>query len=241
MIGKIHSVETFGTVDGPGVRFVVFFQGCPMRCLYCHNPDTWELPDGKDTDSADLIARLVRNRPFYTTGGITATGGEPMLQMAFLTDLFARAKAEGIHTVLDTCGICFDEDRREEIDRLMEVTDLVMLDIKHTDREGHLRLTGRDPAPIRQFGDYLREIQKPVWIRHVVVPGITDDEQELTELGLWLKAHPNVEKLELLPYHTMGKVKYQKMGIAYPLGDTPAFAKEEIPRIEAIVNEAWKG
>ncbi|MGM9681735.1 MAG: pyruvate formate-lyase-activating protein [Eubacteriales bacterium] len=241
MIGKIHSVETFGTVDGPGVRFVVFFQGCPMRCLYCHNPDTWELPDGRDADSADLIARLLRNRPFYQTGGITATGGEPMLQMAFLTDLFARAKENGIHTCLDTSGICFDKDRREESDRLMEVTDLVMLDIKHTDREGHLHLTGRDPAPIRQFGDYLTAMGKPVWIRHVVVPGITDDEEELTALGLWLKAHPNVEKLELLPYHTMGRVKYQKMGMDYPLGDTPAFAKEDLPGIEAIVHRAWKG
>lgn len=239
MIGKIHSVETFGTVDGPGVRFVVFFQGCPMRCLYCHNPDTWDLSDGTNADSGELIEKMLRNRAFYRTGGLTATGGEPLLQLDFLTDLFERAKSEGIHTALDSSGICFHSDRRADYDRLMKSTDLVLLDIKHTDPDGHRKLTGRDRAPVLAFGDYLTEIGKPVWLRHVIVPGITDDPEELSALGLWLRDHPNVEKVEVLPYHLLGKSKYERLGLPYPLGDTPAFPKGDVARIEAIIRDAW--
>ena len=206
-MGKIHSLETFGTVDGPGVRFVVFFQGCPMRCQYCHNPDTWKIEDGEEMTADEIIDRFERNRSFYQTGGITATGGEPMLQLDFLMELFTKAKEKGIHTCLDTSGIMFPKkhtgtdqnsereisltgisenmasDRMEKIEQLMSVTDLVMLDIKHINDEEHQKLTGQPNSNILAFAKYLDSIGKPVWIRHVVVPGITFDEKELMELG----------------------------------------------------------
>ena len=250
-MGKIHSLETFGTVDGPGVRFVVFFQGCPMRCQYCHNPDTWKIEDGEEMTADEIIDRFERNRSFYQTGGITATGGEPMLQLDFLTELFTKAKEKGIHTCLDTSGIMFPKkhtgtdqnsereisltgisenmasDRMEKIEQLMSVTDLVMLDIKHINDEEHQKLTGQSNSNILAFARYLDSIGKPVWIRHVVVPGITFDEKELTELGLFLKTLRNVEKLEVLPYHSMGKVKYDNLGMDYVLKDTPQLTKAE--------------
>ena len=200
-MGKIHSLETFGTVDGPGVRFVVFFQGCPMRCQYCHNPDTWKIEDGEEMTADEIIDRFERNRSFYQTGGITATGGEPMLQLDFLTELFTKAKEKGIHTCLDTSGIMFPKkhtgtdqisereisltgisenmasDKMEKTEQLMSVTDLVMLDIKHINDEEHQKLTGQSNSNILAFAKYLDSIGKPVWIRHVVVPGITFDER----------------------------------------------------------------
>ena len=173
-MGYIHSLESFGTVDGPGVRFVVFFEGCPMRCQYCHNPDTWVLTDGKQMEADEIIDRFLRNASFYRTGGITATGGEPMLQIDFLTELFAKAKVHGIHTCLDTSGIMFPgfpEDGEatsditlEKIDRLLDVTDLVMLDIKHIRDEDHRKLTGHSNKNILAFARYLDQRKKPVWI-----------------------------------------------------------------------------
>lgn len=241
MIGKIHSVETFGTVDGPGVRFVVFFQGCPMRCKYCHNPDSWLTSDGSEVDSGELIDRMLRNRAFYRTGGLTATGGEPLMQLDFLTDLFERAAAEGIHTALDSSGICYDPARRNDYDRLMRATDLVMLDIKHTDPEEHRKLTGQSDASILAFENYLTEIGKPVWIRHVVVPGITDSKEELEAVGRRMRSHPNEEKLEILPYHLLGKAKYRRLGIDYPLEGVPAFPKDRAGEAYRIVERVWKG
>lgn len=167
-MGKIHSMESFGTVDGPGVRFVVFFEGCPMRCLYCHNPDTWHLEDGQEMSAEEILSRMERNRSFYRTGGITATGGEPMLQIDFLTELFAGAKERGIHTCLDTSGIMFpgcggtseeERERLKKVERLLSVTDLVMLDIKHMDAEEHRKLTGQDNEKILAFARYLDEKQ----------------------------------------------------------------------------------
>lgn len=263
-MGKIHSLETFGTVDGPGVRFVVFFQGCPMRCQYCHNPDTWKIEDGEEMTADEIIDRFERNRSFYQTGGITATGGEPMLQLDFLTELFTKAKERGIHTCLDTSGIMFPKkhtrtdqisereisltgisenmasDRMEKIEQLMSVTDLVMLDIKHINDEEHQKLTGQSNSNILAFAKYLDSIGKPVWIRHVVVPGITFDEKELTELGLFLKTLRNVEKLEVLPYHSMGKVKYDNLGMDYVLKDTPQLTKAEAKEAENMIRAAMK-
>lgn len=238
-MGKIHSLETFGTVDGPGVRFVVFFQGCPMRCQYCHNPDTWKIEDGEEMSADEIIDRFERNRSFYQTGGITATGGEPMLQIDFLTELFTKAKAKGIHTCLDTSGIMFP-GKYEKIEQLMSVTDLVMLDIKHINDEEHQKLTGQSNSNILAFAKYLDSIGKPVWIRHVVVPGITFDEKELTELGLFLKTLRNVEKLEVLPYHSMGKVKYDNLGMDYVLKDTPQLTKAEAKEAEHIIRAAME-
>ena len=238
-MGKIHSLETFGTVDGPGVRFVVFFQGCPMRCQYCHNPDTWKIEDGEEMSADEIIDRFERNRSFYQTGGITATGGEPMLQIDFLTELFTKAKAKGIHTCLDTSGIMF-LGKHEKIEQLMSVTDLVMLDIKHINDEEHQKLTGQSNSNILAFAKYLDSIRKPVWIRHVVVPGITFDEKELTELGMFLKTLHNVEKLEVLPYHSMGKVKYDNLGMDYVLKDTPQLTKAEAKEAENIIRAAME-
>lgn len=239
-MGKIHSIETFGTVDGPGVRFVVFFQGCPMRCQYCHNPDTWHIEDGQEMNTDEILSRMERNSSFYKTGGITATGGEPMLQIEFLTALFTEAKERGIHTCLDTSGIMFrsDAEQMAKVEGLLAVTDLVMLDIKHIESDAHKNLTGHNNENILAFARYLDQLGKPVWIRHVVVPGITFEEQELTELGKFLATLSNVEKLEVLPYHAMGKVKYDNLGIDYILKDTPQLTKAQAKEAEAIIRAA---
>ncbi|MBR4026041.1 MAG: pyruvate formate lyase-activating protein, partial [Lachnospiraceae bacterium] len=236
-MGYIHSLETFGTVDGPGVRFVVFFQGCPMRCQYCHNPDTWNPKDGEEISANEIIKRFERNRSFYRKGGITATGGEPMMQIDFLLELFTKAKKKEIHTCLDTSGVFFTEDRNSEIfqkiEKLMQVTDLVMLDIKHIEDEPHKVLTSHSNQPILAFARYLDEIQKPVWIRHVVVPNITFEKKQLTKLGEFLKTLSNVEKLEVLPYHALGKVKYDNLAMEYVLKDTPQLTKQQAKEAEA--------
>lgn len=242
-MGYIHSIQTFGTVDGPGVRFVVFFQGCPLRCAYCHNPDTWDITQGKETSADEILAMFERNRSFYKKGGLTATGGEPMLQIDFLIELFTKAKEKGIHTCLDTAGIMFTEDRETEaftkIETLMSVTDLVMLDIKHVEAEAHKKLTGQSNEKIFAFARYLDEIEKPIWIRHVVVPEITFQEDALTKLGEFLKTLSNVEKLEVLPYHTLGENKYQNMGITYPLEGISQLSKEETEQAKKIIYKAW--
>lgn len=238
MQGQIHSLESFGTVDGPGVRYVVFFQGCPMRCKYCHNPDTWKPNTGTSTDSTEIIANFERNRPFYTTGGITVTGGEPLMQIDFLTELFTLAKEKNIHTCLDTSGILFskeDQSSYTKFMRLAQVTDLVMLDIKHMDNEAHRELTGQENISVFAFAEFLEEQKIPIWIRHVVVPGITDSEAELRSLGSFISRLSNFEKLEILPYHSMGKVKYENLNIPYSLGDTPQLTKEEASCAEEIV------
>lgn len=240
MIGKIHSLESFGTVDGPGVRYVVFFQGCPMRCRYCHNPDTWQMADGRDMTVEEILDKMERNRSFYESGGLTATGGEPMVQMDFLIALFTEAKKRDIHTCLDTSGILFQSRDTSKIDELLAVTDLVLLDIKHMDKAGHKELTGQEQDNVLAFAHYLDEKKKPVWIRHVVVPGITFVEEELVSLGEFLRTLSNVEKLEILPYHSMGKVKYEQLGISYSLADTRQLTKEEAKQAEEIVLKAWK-
>lgn len=248
-MGYIHSIQTFGTVDGPGVRFVVFFQGCPMRCQYCHNPDTWELAEGKEKTADEILEMFERNRAFYKTGGITATGGEPMMQMDFLLELFTKAKEKEIHTCLDTSGIFFQEAWSQpenrvgeafvKLEKLMAVTDLVMLDIKHIETEAHMTLTGHGNEKILAFARYLDEIKKPVWIRHVVVPGITYDEKPLAQFGAFLKTLTNVEKLEVLPYHSLGENKYEKMGMEYPLKGVPQLSKDEAVNAENIILAAW--
>lgn len=244
-MGYIHSLESFGSVDGPGVRFVVFFQGCPMRCAYCHNPDTWNMADGMEMSADEILQKMLRNRAFYKTGGITATGGEPMMQMDFLIELFAKAKAAGVHTCIDTSGIMYTGTREdgtpvdEKITKLMEVTDLVMLDIKHMDDEAHKDLTAHSNQKIVEFARYLDAIGKPVWIRHVVVPGITQKEESLAAVGRFLSTLSNVEKLEVLPYHALGKVKYENLGMDYRLKDTPQLTKEQAKEAEEIIRKYW--
>ena len=227
MTGRIHSVETFGTVDGPGIRFVIFFQGCPMRCLYCHNPDTWEPKGGQEMTVEALLAQYERNRTFYKAGGITATGGEPMRQLPFLTALFEAAKQRGIHTCLDTSGICFDPAHPESADRLLAATDLVMLDIKHIDDSRHRALTGHSNKNILAFAAHLSEKGVPVWIRHVIVPGWTDDADEQRRLGYFIGGLRTLKAVDVLPYHTLGRVKYEAMGLPYPLPDAEPVSQEQ--------------
>ncbi|MBQ9907282.1 MAG: pyruvate formate lyase-activating protein [Oscillospiraceae bacterium] len=237
MLGNIHSTESFGTVDGPGIRFVIFFQGCPMRCLYCHNPDTWEIKPNQQISADDLLAQYRRNSEFYRNGGITATGGEPMLQMPFLTELFQKAKAGGIHTCLDTSGICFEPAHPEKYDALMAVTDLVMLDIKQIDDAAHRKLTGHSNENILAFAQYISEKGVPIWIRHVIVPAWTDSADEQYRLGEFIGGLRTLKGLDVLPYHDFGRQKFDALGIDYPLKntepvsvETAAKARQEILR-----------
>lgn len=226
MRGFIHSVESLGTVDGPGIRFVIFFQGCPMRCLYCHNPDTWE-GQGSSVTAEHLLELFERNRPFYKDGGITATGGEPMLQLPFLTELFTKAKERDIHTCLDTSGICFRPEDTAETDALLDVTDLVMLDIKHIDPERHRALTGHGNENILAFAEHISERNVPLWIRHVVVPGWTDEAKAQERLGYFIGSLKTLKALDCLPYHDMGKHKYEKLGLPYTLEGVPPTSQEQ--------------
>lgn len=227
MRGRIHSVDSFGTVDGPGIRLVIFFQGCPMRCLYCHNPDTWEVNAGNEMSAEELLQMYQRNRSFYQNGGITATGGEPMQQLQFLTELFETAKAEGIHTCLDTSGICFDPEHPEGTERLLAATDLVMLDIKHINDERHRKLTGHSNRRILAFAEYVSSKGVPLWIRHVILPGWTDSAEELEALGRYIGGLTSLKALDVLAYHDMGRGKYKALQIPYPLPDTKPVTQEE--------------
>lgn len=240
MTGRIHSIESFGTVDGPGIRFVIFFQGCPMRCLYCHNPDTWAFEGGTEMTAEELLTQYDGVKEFMRGGGITCTGGEPLMQMDFLTELFEKAHARNIHTCLDTSGIAFSRERPAKFERLAAVTDLVMLDIKHIDPVKHRELTGQDNANILDFAHFLSEKGVPVWVRHVVVPGVTNDENALFRLGEALASIKTLKALDVLPYHTMGKAKYQALGLDYPLGDTPPLTSEEAAKARNIIISGLK-
>jgi len=244
MNGFIHSTESFGTVDGPGVRFVIFLQGCPMRCKYCHNPDTWKMNSGSLRSAESLIREYERNQAFYTSGGITVTGGEALMQIDFLLELFRLAKERKIHTCLDTSGVTYRpgaSDYNRKLDALMALTDLVMLDLKHIDAAGHRDLTGHDNAGILAFARYLEEKNVPVWIRHVVVPGITDDPKQLDRLGEFIGTLSNVKALDVLPYHIMGVSKYRELGIPYPLeGVEPATRKQAMDAKQIILRAYWR-
>lgn len=233
--GRIHSTESFGTVDGPGVRFVVFFQGCPLRCKYCHNPDTWDFSGGREVTADELMKEYDSYKEFLRSGGITATGGEPLAQPEFLTELFRLAKSKGVHTCLDTSAGCYDPDSHSKIDEALKYTDLVMLDIKHIDDAAHKQLTGHTNRNILAFAEHIRELGIPVWIRHVVVPGITDDRDELFRLGEYIATLKNIKALDVLPYHDMAKSKYEQLGIPYPLPETPPLTKEQAIAAREII------
>lgn len=216
-IGYLHSMETFGTVDGPGIRLVLFFQGCPMRCLYCHNPDTWTPRKGQPVTVEELLKVYEKNKRYYQNGGITATGGEPLLQLSFLTELFEKAKERGIHTCLDTSGILFSQKQAAAYVRLLNATDLILLDLKHSDPSGHKALTGHSQDAVLDFLSFTEERKTPVIIRHVIVSGITDSPEELDGIGRMIAAHSNIIGFEVLPYHSMGEQKYEELGLDYPL------------------------
>ena len=246
--GRIHSFETFGSVDGPGVRFLVFLSGCGFRCKYCHNPDTWGRSPACEMSADEVLAKALRYRAYWgeppsqssgePSGGITVSGGEPLLQVAFLTELFEKAK--GVNTCLDTAAGPFtrDEPWLGTFRRLMDATDLVLLDIKHIDSVAHRELTGADNANVLDCARYLSEIGKPVWIRHVLVPGITDDERSLTALSAFIKTLRTVQRVEVLPYHTMGVAKWRALGLDYalegiePPTDTAIRHAQEILKLE---------
>ena len=239
ILGNIHSIESCGTVDGPGIRFVVFTQGCPMRCQYCHNPDTWEFKDNKKVSTDEILAQYDGVKEFCT-GGMTVTGGEPMCQMDFVTELFKKAQAKGINTALDTSGVMFKPDNKETVDELLKYTSVVLLDIKHIDDEEHKKLTGHSNKNIIAFAKYLSEIKKPMWVRHVVVPGITFKEEYLTRLGEFLGTLKNIAALDVLPYHDMAIPKYENLKIDYPLKGVPPLSHEEALQARNIILKAYK-
>ena len=243
MEGMIHSIETFGTVDGPGVRYVVFVKGCPMRCQYCHNPDTWEMAGGTKMSTDEILEDYEKYKPFLKGGGLTVTGGEPLVQIDFLTELFEKAKEKGIHTCLDTSGIMFrrnDPEIYEKYVRLMKSTDLIMLDIKHIDPEEHIKLTAQPSENIFDFLKFLDEQGKEIWIRHVLVPEITLVPEYLERLGRFIAQFKHIKALDVLPYHDMGKEKYKKLGIDYVLKDVAPVEKEQAIEARNIILAAMK-
>ncbi|MBQ9246392.1 pyruvate formate lyase-activating protein [bacterium] len=238
--GNIHSIESFGTVDGPGIRLVIFMQGCPMRCLYCHNPDTWSFDKNKHITVEEILNKYDSIKEFLKNGGITVTGGEPLVQTDFVTKLFKRAKEKGIHTAIDTSGILFDKNNTEKIDELIKYTDLVLLDIKHIDDNEHKMLTEHSNKNVLEFAKYLSDKKVPMWIRHVIVPTINDKEEYLIKLGKFLKQLNNVQALDVLPYHNMAIPKYEKLGINYKLKDVLPATKEETIRARDIILNSYK-
>lgn len=242
--GYIHSTESFGSVDGPGIRFIVFLQGCHMRCRYCHNPDTWKVPqtDGQDSVSVSTVAELLDQAERYRSywgedGGITVSGGEALLQMDFLLELFREARSRGINTCLDTSAQPFTREPSwfGKFEELMTCTDTVLLDIKHIDDEAHRRLTGHSNRQILDCARYLSDIRKPVWIRHVLVPTVTDDEEALHRLRAFVDTLENVERVEVLPYHTLGTFKWQQLGIKYSLDGINPPTSEQVATARRIL------
>ena len=236
--GRIHSLESFGTVDGPGIRFVVFMQGCPLRCQYCHNPDTWDVNKGKQYTPEDLMTEIVKYKSYmdYSKGGVTFTGGEPLLQTDFLLEVSKSCREKGISTALDTSGFIFND----KVKKLLEYIDLVLLDIKNFDPVVYKTVTGVSLSPTLKFLDYLREKNISAWIRYVVVPNLTDNLDSVKKLSDHLDGYPNVEKIELLAFHKMGEYKWRELGLDYKLADTKEPDKELIKKITEILSTNGK-
>lgn len=229
--GYIHSFETFGTKDGPGIRFVLFMQGCPLRCLYCHNPDTWKQSDSKyELSPEEVMSEILKIKAFLRNGGVTVSGGEPLLQAEFVTELFKLCKENGLHTAVDTSGFVLNNSVKE----VLEYTDLVLLDIKHINPEKYKNLTARPLEPTLKFIEYLDEINKPVWLRYVLVPGFTDDEKDLNEWAGYVSHFKNVERVDILPFHQMGIHKWEQLEQQYKLKDVPSPTHLEIEKAENI-------
>lgn len=226
---KIHSFQSLGTVDGPGVRAVVFMQGCPLRCVCCHNPDTWDIHNGEEVTPDALLARIDRCRKYFgKTGGVTVSGGEPLLQAEFVTELFRALKDRGIHTALDTAGCALGE----KIEALLDVTDLVLLDYKYTNAEDYLRYTGMEMSAADRFLDRLQERGTPTWLRHVYIPTLNDNDASIARLCAVAERHPCVEKIELLPFRRICLEKYEQLGIPFPLKNTPEPTSAEIAALK---------
>lgn len=238
-LGRIHSIESFGSVDGPGIRYVVFVKGCKMRCQFCHNPDTWEMKGGELKTADELVSQALRYKSYWKKGGgITVSGGEPLLQIDFLIEFFTKAKEKGIHTTLDTSGNPFtrEEPFFSKFNELMKVTDLVMLDIKNIIDAKHKELTGWSNKNILDMAEYLSEINKPMWIRHVLVPGGSDNDEQLIQLDKFIKTLNNVDRVEVLPYHTLGTFKWEELGKKYPLEGVEPPTKERIENANKLLH-----
>ncbi|WP_202710835.1 pyruvate formate-lyase-activating protein [Sporosalibacterium faouarense] len=233
--GRIHSIETCGTVDGPGIRVVVFTQGCPLRCQYCHNPDTWKLEDGKEVSVDELMADIKKYKSYmnFSGGGITASGGEPLLQSDFIKELFKRCKEEGIHTALDTSGFV----NLNTAKKVLEYTDLVLLDIKSFNSKLYKDLTGVSNEPTIQLAKYLSEANIPIWIRYVLVPNLTDKTEDIRDLARFLSTLKSIEKVELLPFHKMGEYKWEELGYEYKLKDTETPSNKTIENVKKIFSD----
>lgn len=231
---RVHSIETFGTVDGPGIRFVLFLQGCYLQCKYCHNRDTWDLKGGEPKSLDDILEKIKRykNYMMLSGGGVTVTGGEPFLQVKFLIELFKKLKEEGIHTCIDTSGIVAITD---DVKELLKYTDLVLLDIKHIDDEKCKKLVGVSNKRELEFAQYLSENNIKIWIRQVLVPGYTDDEEDLKRLKKFIKSLKTVENVQVLPYHSMGKFKWEKLGNKYELEDVRDANQDDVDRVKKIL------
>lgn len=247
MQGYIHQLESFGCADGPGSRFVIFFSGCPLRCKFCHNPDTWNMVKGTLWTAEDLLKEALSCRAYWgKKGGITVSGGEPLFQIDFLLELFTLAKEKNVNTCIDTSGAPFTREGKwfETFRRLMDVTDLLLMDIKHINEDEHIKLTGRSGKNIKDMFYYLDEIAKPIWIRHVLTPGITDNDEYLTETRDFIRTLSNVQRVEILPYHGLGAAKYKDLGMDYVLKDTPSPSEERIKNAQKILEcdkyDAWK-
>lgn len=232
--GRIHSIESMGLVDGPGIRTVIFFQGCPLRCIYCHNPDTWNIKNGTEITPEELLKKILRFKPYFekSGGGVTFSGGEVLLQPDFLLEMLKLCKEKGIHTAIDTSGFGLGK-----YDEILKYTDLVLLDIKHVDNGGYKSLTGQGKKPLDDFLSTLSKHNSKLWIRHVIVPNITDSKEHISKLAHIIKQIDNVEKVELLPYHTLGVSKYEKLGINYPLKDTSSMDKENLKELEEYLKQ----
>lgn len=246
VLGRVHSTESFGSVDGPGIRFVVFMQGCHMRCQFCHNPDTWRIGrGGKEWTAEDLIEEAVKYRDFWgEKGGITVSGGEPLIQVEFLIEFFKLAKARGIHTTLDSCAatFTFEEPFFSHFNELLKYTDLILLDLKQIDDEMHKVLTGRSNSNILACAKYLSDVHQPVWIRHVLVPGGSDRDDLLKRLNVFISTLTNVEKCEILPYHKLGVYKYEVLGLSYPLKDVEPPTADRVENANILLHcKDYKG
>ena len=239
MIGHVHSIFAGGTVDGPGIRFVIFLKGCPLRCQYCHNPDTWTKEGAKDYTVDEIVNQALRYKGYFENcGGVTVTGGEPLMQIDFVIELFTELKKRNIHTAIDTSGIIYNKDNPNiisKLEKLLSVTDLVLLDIKHINNDEHIKLTGKPNSNILEFAKYLSDNNHKMWIRHVLVPGITLNDEYLTQTREFIESLHNVEKIEVLPYHTMGTVKYEQLGMKYPLEGVNAPTKDEVRRAKYML------
>ena len=234
MNGKIHSIETFGTVDGPGIRFVVFMQGCSLKCKYCHNRDTWSFSSGKLVSLQELVKEILKYKSYMDSsgGGVTISGGEPLLQSDFICALFRELKKYNIHTAIDTAGSL---PLSYEIKELLKYTDLVLLDIKHINNEKCINLTGAPNNHTLEFAIYLSNLNIPVWIRQVLVPGYTDDKYDLLELKKFLNSLNNIEKVEILPYHNLGKFKWSELGDVYELDNVEPATQEDVDKVKLLL------